>query len=79
MCVTSCFSLQALSVSQLEALGPDNAAMVTTEQLAALGDEQQAALERASTGSQEETQDTSESGKRTRVQCSKFTYSSDVF
>ncbi|XP_060937790.1 otoancorin [Limanda limanda] len=54
-----------LSASQLEALGPDNAVMVTPEQLAALGDKQRVALQRAATGSQEETQNTentSESG-----------------
>ncbi|XP_053289168.1 otoancorin [Pleuronectes platessa] len=51
-----------LSAAQLEALGPDNAAMVTTEQQAALGDKQRAALQRAMTGSQEEPQNTSESG-----------------
>ncbi|KAM9852097.1 LOW QUALITY PROTEIN: otoancorin [Aulostomus maculatus] len=42
-------TLAALSVAQLEALGPDNAAMVTSEQGAALRDEQLAALERAVT------------------------------
>ncbi|XP_022621926.1 otoancorin [Seriola dumerili] len=51
----------ALSVAQLEALGPDNAAMVTTKQRAALRVTQQAALDRALTGSHEQTK-TSHSG-----------------
>lgn len=46
----SYFPHQALSVAQLEALGPDNAAMVTTEQRAALKDDQRAVLDRAETG-----------------------------
>ncbi|XP_040923714.1 otoancorin isoform X2 [Betta splendens] len=40
-----------LSVAQLEALGPDNAAMVTAEQKAALRKDQRAALNSAETGS----------------------------
>ncbi|XP_078109050.1 otoancorin isoform X2 [Sander vitreus] len=43
-------NLATLSVAQLVALGPDNAAMVTTEQHAALRDEQRVALERSVTG-----------------------------
>lgn len=46
--------LQSLSPAQLEAFGPDNAELVTSQQRAALGDEQLAALERASTGSYEQ-------------------------
>ncbi|KAG8010056.1 Otoancorin [Nibea albiflora] len=47
-------SLAALSVAQLEAFGPDNAALVTEEQRSALDDDQRAALENASsTGSRE--------------------------
>lgn len=38
---------QALSVSQLKALGPDNAAAITTSQRAALGVEQRAAVDEA--------------------------------
>ncbi|KAM7383470.1 hypothetical protein PAMP_003118 [Pampus punctatissimus] len=52
----------ALSVAQLEALGPDNAAMVTNEQRAALTDKQLAALERTSTGSIESTGSTGSTG-----------------
>ncbi|XP_071326560.1 otoancorin [Trachinotus anak] len=52
----------ALSVAQLEVLGPDNAAMVTNAQRAALSDEQRAALERALTGSREQTPKTDKSG-----------------
>lgn len=59
------FSLQALSVTQLEALGPDNTAMVTNEQRAALRDKQLAALERAETGSRGQTQSPVQSGKKT--------------
>ncbi|XP_039973328.1 otoancorin [Xiphias gladius] len=55
-------NLAVLSVAQLEALGPDNAAMVTTEQRTALSDEQEAALERAVTGSREQTPKTGHSG-----------------
>ncbi|XP_029307996.1 otoancorin [Cottoperca gobio] len=51
-----------LSVVQLEALGPDNAAMVTSEQRAALKDEQLAALERSVTGSPDQTQRSDHSG-----------------
>lgn len=59
------FVLQALSAVQVEALGPDNAAMVTSEQRAALSDEQLAALERAVTGSPEQTQRSGQSGENT--------------
>ncbi|XP_040901377.1 uncharacterized protein otoa [Toxotes jaculatrix] len=52
----------ALSVAQLEALGPDNAALVTTQQRAALRDEQRAALEKAMTGSREQTSNSELSG-----------------
>ncbi|KAM7420815.1 hypothetical protein PAMA_015163 [Pampus argenteus] len=52
----------ALSVAQLEALGPDNAAMVTDEQRAALSDKQLAALERTSSGSIESTGSTGSTG-----------------
>ncbi|XP_044065278.1 otoancorin isoform X2 [Siniperca chuatsi] len=52
----------ALSLAQLEALGPDNAAMVTSEQRVALRDEQLAALERAVTGSWNQTQNPGQSG-----------------
>uniref|UniRef100_A0A8D3DX92 Otoancorin n=1 Tax=Scophthalmus maximus TaxID=52904 RepID=A0A8D3DX92_SCOMX len=45
----------ALSVAQLEALGPDNAAVVTTEQKAVLGTDQLAALDRAETGTRLQT------------------------
>ncbi|KAI3360495.1 hypothetical protein L3Q82_002382 [Scortum barcoo] len=41
----------ALSVAQLEALGPDNAAMVTSEQRGVLSDKQLATLEGATAGS----------------------------
>ncbi|XP_014839938.1 PREDICTED: uncharacterized protein LOC106916275 isoform X1 [Poecilia mexicana] len=44
----------ALSVAQLEALGPDNAAMVTSEQQAKLTAEQLSVLEKAAIGGQEE-------------------------
>lgn len=47
-------SPQSLSPAQLEAFGPDNAELVTSLQRAALGNEQLAALERASTGSYEQ-------------------------
>ncbi|XP_039662071.1 otoancorin [Perca fluviatilis] len=43
-------NLAALSVAQLVALGPDNTAMVTSEQHTSLRDEQLVALERAVTG-----------------------------
>ncbi|XP_045900376.1 otoancorin [Micropterus dolomieu] len=55
-------NLAALSVTQLEALGPDNTAMVTNEQRAALRDKQLAALERAETGSRGQTQSPVQSG-----------------
>nr|XP_046256838.1 otoancorin [Scatophagus argus]XP_046256839.1 otoancorin [Scatophagus argus]XP_046256840.1 otoancorin [Scatophagus argus] len=56
-------NLAALSAAHLEALGPDNAAMVTSEQQAALRDVQLAALERAATGSRaQQTQSPGESG-----------------
>lgn len=61
-------SLQSLSPAQLEALGPDNADLVTSKQRAALGEEQLAALERASTGSYEQPQSTETSGKGMRVE-----------
>ncbi|XP_062279086.1 otoancorin [Scomber scombrus] len=48
----------ALSVAQLDALGPDNAAMVTSEQRAALNGKQLASLERALTGTRGQTEDT---------------------
>ncbi|KAM8870252.1 otoancorin isoform 2-T2 [Spinachia spinachia] len=54
--------LDALSVVQVEALGPDNAAMVTSEQRASLSEEQLAALERAETGSPDQTQRSGQSG-----------------
>lgn len=58
-------SLQLLSPAQLEAFGPDNAELVTSLQRAALGDEQLAALERASTGSYEQPKSTDNtSGER---------------
>uniref|UniRef100_A0A4W6FUI4 Otoancorin n=1 Tax=Lates calcarifer TaxID=8187 RepID=A0A4W6FUI4_LATCA len=59
----------ALSVVQLQALGPDNAAVVTAEQRAALENAQQDALDRAVTGSSEQPSRTSESGKKTHVHC----------
>ncbi|KAM6909657.1 otoancorin [Xenentodon cancila] len=52
----------ALSVAQLESLGPDNAAMVTSDQRAALRNDQLTALERAETGSKEQSQKSLESG-----------------
>ncbi|XP_077950908.1 otoancorin isoform X1 [Gasterosteus aculeatus] len=61
-CVPLLQHLHALSAVQVEALGPDNAAMVTSEQRAALSDEQLAALERAVTGSPEQTQRSGQSG-----------------
>ncbi|XP_034409927.1 otoancorin-like [Cyclopterus lumpus] len=51
-----------LSVAQLEALGPDNAAMVTSKQRASLSDEQLAALERAVIGSPDQTERSVQSG-----------------
>ncbi|KAM9722820.1 otoancorin [Menidia menidia] len=51
----------ALSPAQLEALGPDNAAMVTSDQKAVMSDDQLAALEKASTDPPSPTQST-ESG-----------------
>lgn len=56
-------SLQSLSPAQLESLGPDNAELVTSMQRAALGDEQLAALERASTGSYDQPKSSDTSGK----------------
>ncbi|MEQ2314344.1 hypothetical protein AMECASPLE_011119, partial [Ameca splendens] len=47
-----------LSVVQLEALGPDNAAMVTSEQRAVLTEEQLSILKKASTGGQEDQKQT---------------------
>ncbi|XP_054477293.1 otoancorin [Anoplopoma fimbria] len=61
-CIPLITQFAALSVAQLEALGPDNAAMVTIEQLASLSDEQMAAFERAVTGSPDQTQKYSQSG-----------------
>ncbi|XP_041799048.1 otoancorin isoform X2 [Chelmon rostratus] len=64
----SCISLippsnfAGLSGAQLEALGPDNAAMVTSEQRAAMTDKQLAALERAMTGSRDQKQTPEGSG-----------------
>lgn len=55
-------SLQELSVAQLEALGPDNAAMVTTEQKAVLRKDQRAALDSAETGSPTRAQTSVQSG-----------------
>ncbi|XP_029694694.1 otoancorin [Takifugu rubripes] len=52
----------SLSPAQLEAFGPDNAELVTSKQRAALGEEQLAALERASTGSYNQPQPTETSG-----------------
>lgn len=52
----------ALSEAQLEALGPDNAEMVTAEQQSALSDLQQVALTRALTGSPDLRQSVSPSG-----------------
>ncbi|CAI5662320.1 unnamed protein product [Oreochromis niloticus] len=51
-----------LSVAQLEALGPDSAAMVTTEQRDLLNNEQLTALETALTGFRQEAQRASQSG-----------------
>ncbi|XP_070768533.1 otoancorin [Enoplosus armatus] len=51
-----------LSDAQLEALGPDNAAMVTSKQRVAMTDKQLAALERATTGSRDQRQDPGKSG-----------------
>ncbi len=69
--------LQALSDLQLKALGPDLAAMVTSEQQNALNDKQVAALESAMTGSREESlppeKYTDGSGKKIRAHCCKFT------
>ncbi|MEQ2170580.1 hypothetical protein GOODEAATRI_001767 [Goodea atripinnis] len=47
-----------LSVVQLEALGPDNAAMVTSEQRAVLTEEQLSILKKATTGGQEDQKQT---------------------
>ncbi|XP_056300399.1 stereocilin-like isoform X3 [Pseudoliparis swirei] len=55
-CIPLILHFDVLSVAQLEALGPDNAAMVTSEQQASLSDEQLAALERAVIGSPDLTQ-----------------------
>lgn len=55
--------MQVLSVAQLEALGPDSAAMVTTEQRDLLNNEQLTALETALTGFRQEAQRASQSGK----------------
>lgn len=74
--LTFVLSPQSLSVAQLEALGPDNAAMVTSEQQAALRDEQLATLERAMTGSQDQTPTSDKSGKKIHVHRCKLTYSS---
>ena len=61
------FSHQVLSVAQLEALGPDNAVMITSEQKAELKDDQLSALERASTGSLFQSRNSTLSGKKTHV------------
>ncbi|XP_026172964.1 uncharacterized protein LOC113136395 isoform X2 [Mastacembelus armatus] len=55
-------SFAALSVAQLNGLGPDNAAMVTAQQQAVLTKEQQAALDRAASGTTETAQSASQSG-----------------
>lgn len=52
-------NLASLSVTQLEALGPERAAKVTWEQRAALKDDQQAALMRARAGLRSQTADPS--------------------
>ncbi|XP_023117628.2 stereocilin [Amphiprion ocellaris] len=51
-------NMAKLSAAQLESLGPDNAAMITDRQRAALSDEQRDALDRAETGSDEEPSNT---------------------
>ncbi|XP_037309860.2 otoancorin [Pungitius pungitius] len=61
-CVPLIQHLKALSVVQVEALGPDSAAMVTSEQRATLSEQQLAALERAVTGSPDQTQTPGQSG-----------------
>ncbi|KAK9513806.1 hypothetical protein VZT92_027310 [Zoarces viviparus] len=61
-CIRHILHWAALSVTQLKALGPDNAAMVTSEQQASLSDEQLAALESALTGSPDQTQRSDQSG-----------------
>lgn len=68
MCLRVClfFPLQALSVAQLEALGPDNAAMLTAGQRAVLSRDQLAAVERAATGSAAPPQNPPQSGKKKR-------------
>lgn len=54
-------SHQVLSVGQLEALGPDNAAMVTDAQKAKLSKAKLAALDRALVGSDSESADSGSS------------------
>lgn len=49
-----------LSVVQLEALGPDNAVMVTSEQQAKLTAEQLSVLKKAAVGSKEDQKDQKE-------------------
>ncbi|XP_068591549.1 otoancorin isoform X2 [Cebidichthys violaceus] len=61
-CIPHILHCAVLSVPQLKALGPDNAAMVTSEQRASLSDEQLAALESALTGSPDQTQRSGQSG-----------------
>lgn len=48
-------SFQALSIAQLDAFGPDNAAMVTSKQHAALTQEQCASLQKAAIGSRDQS------------------------
>ncbi|XP_031708924.1 otoancorin [Anarrhichthys ocellatus] len=61
-CIQHILHWAALSVTQLKALGPDNAAMVTSEQRASLSDEQLTALESALTGSPDQTRQSGHSG-----------------
>lgn len=61
------FSLQVLSAAQLEALGPDNAAMVTTEQRNLLNNDQLDTLETALTGFRKQAQGAVQSGKNTNL------------
>ncbi|KAM6936727.1 otoancorin [Lycodopsis pacificus] len=61
-CIRHIQHLDALSATQLKALGPDNAAMLTSEQRASLSDEQLAALESALIGSPDQTERSDESG-----------------
>lgn len=61
---TLLLSLQSLSAAQLESFGPDNAEIATSEQKAALREEQLAALERAMSGSYKKTSTPDKSGKK---------------